>query len=136
MAVNLEYYEIDEASGVKTEINAVSFGNMFKGTRKKIPITIFNKGDTTAVSPVVTVKQFPNGSNECYTWKKVSFDKEKNFGTTLKLLDIEPNSWLKGKDVQFEDFNNYPTIAGTKPDQSWLLWEGTDFGWEVIASCI
>ena len=61
MAVKLEYYQIDPASKVKTKItNALSFGNMFKGTNKKIPIAIFNAGDTEAVSPTVSIKEYPD----------------------------------------------------------------------------
>lgn len=132
MAVKLEYYKIDEASGQKEKLNDVlGFGNMFKGTQRKIPITIFNTGDTDAVSPVVSVGQYSNNFSECYKWKKISFDKNQNFTTSLKLPNIKANSWLSGKTIQFEDFNNYPTVAGTKPDQSWMLWEGTAFGWEV-----
>lgn len=133
MAVKLEYYLIDEASGTKQKLGgSLSFGNMFKGSQSKIPITIFNAGDTTAYSPVVTIKQYPGSKyNECYTWKKLSFDKTDGYQYTLTLPDIPPNSWLRGKDVQSEDFNNYPVVAGTKPDQSWLLWEGTSLAWEV-----
>lgn len=131
--VDLEYYQIDEASGLKTKLNnAMSFGNMFKGTRQLIPITVYNNGDTPAVSPTVSIAEYPGGNNaESYKWKKISFSKTDGFTTSLKLPDIEPKSWLKGKDVVMEDFNNYPVIAGTKPDQTWLLWEGTNFGWEV-----
>lgn len=132
MTVKLEYYRIDEASGQKDKLNDVlGFGNMFKGTQKKIPITILNTGDTDAVSPVVSVGQYGDNFNECYKWKKISFDKNQNFVTSLKLPDIKAGKWLNGKNIQFEDFNNYPTVAGTKPDQSWMLWEGTAFGWEV-----
>lgn len=138
LTVKLEYYQIDETSGMKVKLNdTLSFGNMFKGTQKKIPITIFNSGDTTAVSPVVSIAQYPLGNYvDCFKWKKISFDKEKNYSISLKLPDIQPKSWLIGKEVQFEDFNSYPTIAGTRPDQAWLLWKGTDFAWEVIASYI
>lgn len=131
--VDLEYYSIDEASGLKTKLNnAMSFGNIFKGTRKLVPITIFNNGDTTAVSPSVSIQEYPIGNyTECYKWKKISFSKTDGYVTNLKLPDIQPKSWLKGKDVVMEDFNNYPVIAGTKPDQTWLLWAGTNFAWEV-----
>lgn len=133
MTVDLEFYQIDETNGQKVKLgDAVSFSNMFKGTQKRIPITVFNSGDTIAVSPRVFIEEYPSGKyTECYKWKKLSFDKDKNFTTSLKLSDIEPKSWLKGKTIQFEDFNNYPTIAGTKPDQSWLLWENSSFAWEV-----
>lgn len=133
MAVKLEYYQIDPASKNKTKItSALSFGNMFKGTNKKIPITIFNAGDTEAVSPVISIKEYPDGnSQEPYKWKKVSFDEHKNYTTSLSLPNIKPGDWLEGETVQFEDFNNYPVVAGTKPDQSWLLWEGGQFAWEV-----
>ena len=48
--VDLEYYQIDEASGLKTKLNnAMSFGNMFKGTRQLIPITVYNNGDTADI---------------------------------------------------------------------------------------
>ena len=131
--VNLEYYQIDEASGAKIKLsNAMSFGNMFKGTRQLIPITIFNNGDTPAVSPQVSIAEYPGGKHgESYKWKKISFSKTDGFGTSLKLPDIQPQSWLKGKDIVMEDFNNYPVVAGTKPDQTWLLWAGTNFAWEV-----
>ena len=47
MAVDLEFYSIDEASGAKTKLNDVyGFGNLFKGTQKRVPITIFNNGDS------------------------------------------------------------------------------------------
>lgn len=133
MAVNLEYYKIDEASNSKIKINnALEFGAIFKGTQKKIPITIFNSGDSPAISPEVTLTKHPDGKYEdAFKWKKISFDKDKDYGISLKLPDIEPGTWLKGKTVQFENFNDYPSVAGTKPDQSWLLWEGSAFGWEV-----
>ena len=133
MAVDLEFYSIDEASGAKTKLNDVyGFGNLFKGTQKRVPITIFNNGDSPAITPKARIAQYPTGGyTECFKWKKLSFMKNGNYTTSLELPDIAPQSWLKGKDVAFEDFNNYPTVAGTKPDQSWLLWKGTDFAWEV-----
>lgn len=133
MTVKLEYYQIDPSSKRKNQImGALSFGNMFKGTNKKVPITIFNAGDTEAISPVVSIQEYPDGSfTEPYKWKKVSFDEAKNYQNTLKLPTIKPGSWLEGETIQYEDFNNYPVVAGTKPDQSWLLWEASPFAWEV-----
>lgn len=133
MAVKLEYYQIDPTTKERTPITgALSFGNMFKGAGKKIPITIFNAGDTEAVSPVISIKEYPSGNyKEPYTWKKVSFDERKDFTNSLRLPNLKPNEWLEGKTVQFEDFNSYPVVAGTKPDMSWQLWEGGKFAWEV-----
>lgn len=129
--VNLEYFKVDE-QGKKAPIQgALGFGSMFKGSRKKVPITIFNSGDTPAVSPEISIREYPGGYSEPYKWKKVSFDENKNFGTSLKLPDIGAGQWLRGKDIRFEDFNSYPTVAGTKPDQAWLLTEDSSFAWEV-----
>ena len=104
MAVKLEYYQIDPVSKNKTKItSALSFGNMFKGTNKKIPITIFNAGDTEAVSPVISIKEYPDGNyQEPYKWKKVSFDEHKNYTTSLNLPNIKPGEWLEGETVQLK----------------------------------
>lgn len=132
MSAKLEFYTVDIANGKRTKIEgAMAFGNLFKGTQTRVPITIFNNGDTTAYKPVCSIKQYPDGEYAPVEWKKLSFNQNTDYGVSLELPDIEPKSWLKGKTVQFENFENYPVVAGTKPDMSWLLWEGTSFGWEV-----
>jgi hypothetical protein len=40
---------------------------------------------------------------------------------------------MTGKDVYFEDFSQYSTAAGTKPDQNWILWGGNDYVWQVYS---
>lgn len=113
--------------------DTLSFGNIFKGSQSKLAFTIFNAGDTTAVSPTMEIQQYPTGGyTECYQWKKISLSENDGYGIKLSLPDIAPNSWLEGKDIVEEDFNNYPQVAGTKPDQSWMLWNQSDYAWEVL----
>ena len=133
MAVDLQYYLVDQTNGQKSRINdVVSFGNMFKGSQSKVCITVFNAGDTTAVSPVMEIQQYPTGNySECHQWKQISMNETDGYSRRLELPDIKPNSWLEGKDIVAEDFNNYPQVAGTKPDQTWLLWKQSDSAWEV-----
>lgn len=132
MSANLEFYAVDLDTAARTKLEgSFSFGNIFKGAQKKAAITIFNNGDTTAVAPKCSIKEYPDESGLPVQWKKLSFNKNTGYNLSLSLPDIEPKSWLKGQTVQFEDFNNYPVVAGTKPDMSWLLTEGTAYGWEV-----
>lgn len=133
MTVDLQYYLVDQQTGQKTRINdAISFGNIFKGSQSKVAFTIFNAGDTVAVSPTMEIQQYPTGGfTECYQWKQISLSETDGYGIKLKLPDIKPNSWLEGKDIVEETFDNYAQIAGTKPDQSWLLWHQSDYAWEV-----
>ena len=111
--------------------NGYSLGNLFKGSQTKFSFTIFNNGDTTAVSPVVSFKRYQGGSSEPVTWKKVSFMENTNYDDSLDLPDLEPNSWLTGKDVYSEDFQGYPVIAGIPLSSDWLTWQGVDKTWEV-----
>lgn len=138
MSVKLEFYEYEESSGLKTKIeNAYSFGNLFKGAQVKVPIAIFNKGDTEAVDPVASVKEYTLGEgdfSECYKWKRISLSKTAGFATEVKLPTIKPNTWMTGKDIFVEDFSKYPPDSGAKPDQDWLLWtSGNDSIWEIYS---
>ena len=114
MTVQLEYYLVDQQTGQKQKMNdTLSFGNIFKGSQSKLAFTIFNAGDTTAVSPTMEIQQYPTGGyTECYQWKKISLSENDGYGIKLSLPDIAPNSWLQGKDIIEEDFNNYPQVAG------------------------
>lgn len=137
MSVNLEFYEVDPTTGLKTLIsnNNYSFGNLFKGSQTRACFTIKNTGDSTAVSPIVRITEFPSVTDVKYTdavtWKRLSFMETTNYGYQLNLPDIKPNSWLEGKDVYSEDFNNYPVIAGTPPDSTWMTWKNVSSAWEV-----
>ena len=136
MGVELEFYLYEELTGVKTKIDnqALNLGNLFKGTTKKIPIAIKNIGDAVAVAPSASIAEFfQNGKNysEAIKWKKLSLDKNVDFNTSVLLPDIAPNSWMSGKDIYFEDFSQYSTAAGTKPDMSWFLWAGNEYVWEI-----
>lgn len=135
MAVKLDFYEVDQKTGLKKPINgAYSFGNIFKGNQKKACFTVFNSGDTPAINPVVSIKEYPSESTdytEAVTWKRLSFMEASNYGYKLELPDIEPNSWLQGKDTYSEDFNNYPVVAGTPLDSTWMTWQNVSTTWEV-----
>lgn len=133
MAVDLEFYQVDPYTKQKTLIvNGYSLGNLFKGSQSKFAFTIYNKGDTTAVSPLVSFKRYQGSSEEPLKWKSVSFMENTNYADSLSLPDIKPNSWLTGKDVYSEDFQNYPVVAGTPLSSDWLTWQGVDKTWEVI----
>ena len=134
MAVDLKYYLVDQQTGQRTLMNdTLAFGNLFKGSQSKLAFTIFNEGDTVAVSPTLEIMQYPTGDfDECYQWKRISLSENDGYGIKITLPDIQPNSWLEGKDIVEETFDNYAQIAGTKPDQSWLLWHQSDYAWEVL----
>lgn len=132
MAVDLQFYQYDVATKQKTLItNGYNMGNIFKGGQSKFSFAIYNNGDTTAVSPIISFKRYQNSSNEPVTWKKVSFMENSNYGDTLQLPDIKAKSWLTGKDVYSEDFQGYPVIAGTPLSSDWQTWQGVDTTWEV-----
>lgn len=135
MTVKLDFYEVDQKTGIKRPIDgAYSFGNIFKGNQKKACFTIFNSGDTPAITPIVSVKEYPSEDNkykEAADWKRISFMESSNYGFKLDLPDIQPNSWLQGKDTYAEDFNNYPVVAGTPLDSTWMTWQNVSTTWEV-----
>jgi len=133
--IDLQFYVIEEASGLKTRIDSnLNLGSIFKGTEKKVPIAIFNAGDETAITPQVSIEEyFQTGKNylEAKQWKNLSLSKSSDFTTLLQVPDIPANSWMPGKDIYFEDFSQYSTAAGTKPDQNWIVWGGNEYVWEV-----
>ena len=137
MTVKLYVYNINSINGLKQPTNGVySFGNMFKGNQARSCFTIFNSGDTPAISPVVTIKPYPTDNDEepnmePVNWKRLSFMEASNYGYKLELPDIQPNSWLEGKDVYSENFNNYPVVAGTPLDSTWMTWQNVSTTWEV-----
>lgn len=137
MAVALEYYHIDETSGIKTKIeNALDLGSLFKGSEKKIPLAIYNAGDETAVKPTASIVEYlQQGKNykEAVTWKSLSLDKNSGFTTKLSLPDIPPKSWMAGKEIFMEDFSGYTTASGQRPDQTWTLWQGNEYVWQVYS---
>ena len=64
MTVKLDVYNINSINGLKQPTNGVySFGNMFKGNQARSCFTIFNSGDTPAISPVVTIKPYPTDND-------------------------------------------------------------------------
>lgn len=135
--VKLEYYKVDEVTGLKEKINNIySFGNLFKGSQKQIPISIKNVGDTDAISPVITMKQYVSEDGksypEAYKWKKLGYSKDTITEVELKLPDIKAGGWLEGKDVFTEDFSLYPTVAGTPLGNDWVVWQGTGLSFEVM----
>lgn len=140
MGVNLEYYLVEENTGVKTKIgNILDIGSIFKGTEKRIPIAIFNAGDETAISPKVKFAQYiQDGSNfyEALTWKKLAEDKYAEYSLSLQLQDIAPNSWLKGKRVFFENFNTYPVIRTALDTETWWVDEGLQGTWKTYSGYI
>lgn len=134
--VRLEYYKVDEATGLKEKINNIySFGNLFKGSQKQIPISIKNVGDTDAISPVITMKQYVSEDGksypEAYKWKRLGYSKDTITEVELRLPDIKAGGWLEGKDVFTEDFSLYPTVAGTPLGNDWVVWQGTGLSFEV-----
>lgn len=133
----LEYYAVDESSGLKTKIdNALDLGNLFKGTEIKKPIAIYNAGDEIAVKPVVSIAEYiqqGKSFKEALTWKSLSLDKNSGFVTKLSLPDIKPKSWMSGKEIYMEDFSQYTTTSGQSPDQTWTLWQGNQFVWQVYS---
>jgi hypothetical protein len=135
MSVDLQFYFVEEATGLKTKIgDALDLGSLFKGTETKTPIAIFNNGSEPAISPKVSIAEyFQVGKNykDAVTWKTLSLDKNSGYTTSLQLPDIPPKSWMQGKDIYFEDFNLYSTSAGTRPDMNWTTWAGSPYVWEV-----
>ena len=105
MSVDLKFYHYDVNTKQKTLItNGYNLGNLFKGSQKKFSFTIYNDGDTTAVSPFVSFKRYQSNSDKPIEWKSVSFMENSNYDKGLELPDIKPKSWLTGKDVYSEDF--------------------------------
>jgi len=135
--VNLQFYAIEPSTGLIEEItDQYNFGSLFKGTNKKVSIAIFNSGDEPAISPRAYVSEFfQTGKDfkECLRWKKLSLSENAGFATSVVLPDIQPNSWMQGKDIYFEDFSSYPNAAGTKPDQNWMLFQGNEYVWEIYS---
>lgn len=131
MGVDLKFYSVND-SGKKTELNgSASFGNIYKGNQSILNLAIYNAGDTTAYSPILLVKPF-NDSSEPVLWKTLSFDKNSSeWFESLELEDIEPHSWLKGYDIQIEDWSSYSTAAGTSPSDDWILWQSARGYWNV-----
>lgn len=123
MAVDLKFYSVDE-NGSKKELSGVaSFGNIYKGNQSIMELAIYNAGDSTAFSPVLSIKQY--GDNKTApSWKSLSFDSSStDWVQELELDDIEPHSWLRGYDIQTEDWSSYSTAAGTSPSDDWILWQ-------------
>ena len=140
MAVELEFYLVEELTGVKTKIdNILDLGSIFKGTEKKVPIAIYNAGTETAVSPKVRFTQYMQDGSDYYealTWKTLAEDKYAEFVTSLQLPDIQPKSWLAGKSVQYENFNSYPPIRTALDNESWWVDEGLAGTWKTYSGYI
>lgn len=131
MAVDLKFYSVDDL-GNKTELNGVTnFGNIYKGNQAIVRLAIYNNGDTTAYDPVLSIKQY--GTNAIAPkWKSLSFDSStSDWSDKLELDDIEPKSWLKGYDIASENWSSYSTLAGTEPDDSWVLKQSSKGYWNV-----
>ena len=138
MTVSLDYYLYDQSTKLKTLISdALDMGSLFKGSESKTAIAIYNSGDETAIKPMVSVAEFmQQGANfkEAITWKSLSLDINAGYITSkLSLPDIPAKSWMSGKDIYFEDFSGYSTSSGSKPDQTWTLWEGNTYVWQIYA---
>ena len=137
MTIDLQFYAVEESSGIKTLIgDTFDIGSLFKGNEVNLPISIYNNGTETAINPRVSIVQyFQEGKNysQAVTWKKLSLDKNSNFSTSILLPDIPANSWMPGKDIYNENFSGYPTVAGTRPDQDWTVYAGSQYVWEVYS---
>ena len=129
--VDLKFYSVDD-SGKKTELSGIAnFGNIYKANQSTIALAIYNAGDTTAYDPVLSLKQYGDFVSPV-KWKSLAFDiNSSEWGNTLKLDDIEPQSWLRGYDISSEDWSSYSTTAGTSPDDSWTLWQSSKGYWNV-----
>lgn len=137
MSVILDFYVIEEATGIKVKIDdSYSFGNLFKGTQRKVPLAIYNRGTSPAINPIASIQEYKlDGTTygESYKWKNVSLSKNAGYGQSVQLPNIQGKSWMTGKDIYYEDFSKYSTEAGTKPDQEWLLWGGSEGTWEIYS---
>ena len=131
MAVDLKFYSID-GNGNKKELNgSLSYGNIYKGNESVATLAIYNAGDTTAYDPVLSVKQYGDYADSA-KWKSLAFDIDSTEWTdSLELDDIEAHSWLKGYNVQTEDWSSYSTAAGTEPSDDWILWQSSKGYWNV-----
>lgn len=131
MSVDLRFYSIDQNGNKKELSGTVSYGNIYKGNESTIGLAIYNNGDTTAYDPVLSIKQYGDYA-ESATWKGLAFDATaKDWVKTLELDDIEPHSWLKGYDIQSENWSSYSTAAGTEPSDDWILWQSAKGYWNV-----
>lgn len=136
--VILEFYQVDPVTGLKTPVlGNYNFGNIFKGNQKRVCFTIKNVGDTDAIDPVASIKEYPASEDgkisyeDAKSWKRLSFMETTNYDYQLQLPTIKAGQWLQGKDVYAEDFNNYPVVAGTPPDSTWITWKSLATAWEV-----
>lgn len=131
MSVNLKFYSVDD-SGKKKELSGTaSFGNIYKGNQSIMRLAIFNEGDSTAFSPILSIKQYGN-YKDSPSWKSLAFDDAAtDWKQELQLEDIDANSWLKGYDERAENRSSYSTAAGTSPDDSWQLWQSAKGYWNV-----
>ena len=131
MSVDLKFYSVD-SNGNKKELNGtVSYGNIYKGNDSIQTLAIYNNGDTAAYDPILSIKQYGNYA-ESVKWKSLSFDIDATeWETSLQLDDIEPHSWLKGYNVQEENWSSYSTAAGTEPSDDWILWQSAKGYWNV-----
>lgn len=131
MAVDLKFYSVDDLGNKKELTGSASFGNIYKGNQSIMNLAIYNAGDSTAFSPVLSVKQFGE-YKDAPLWKSLSFDANSdNWVTELELDDIEPHSWLRGYNIQTEDWSGYSTAAGTSPSDDWRLWQSANGYWNV-----
>lgn len=138
MAADLQFYHIDTASGNKTPLSGTyNFGTIFKGNQLRACFSIKNNGDTDAIDPIVSIKKYPTDEesgkdySDAVTWKRLSFMENANYDYSLQLPTIKAGQWLEGKDTYLEDFNNYPVVAGTPPDSTWMTWKSNASAWEV-----
>lgn len=145
MAVNLKYYYLEESSGLEIPIKdnptrpdlgpTVEFGALFRGNQAKVGIKIFNEGDTPTAFTTASIGEFNMDGEvypDAYKWKKISLSKTMGFETRISLPDIQPNSWMTGKDIFTEDFSKYPPDLGVQPDIDWKLWGGHKT-WEIYS---
>lgn len=131
MAVDLKFYSVDSNGNKKELSGSVSYGNIYKGNQSTIGLAIYNNGDTTAYDPVLSIKQYGDYV-ESAKWKGLSFSEDSaEWVDTLTLDDIEPHSWLKGYNIQSEDWSSYSTAAGTEPSDDWILWQSAKGYWNV-----
>lgn len=138
MAMELEYYKVDELSNVKEKIDhTYGFGAIFKGEQKRVPIAIYNPNDYPAVTPVASIVEFTMDENhnysEAYKWKKISLSKNIGYTTSVELPTIQPHAWMTGKDVVMEDFSSYPPDIGASLNPDWMTWSGSNKIWEIYS---
>lgn len=127
MGAKIDFYKYDESTKVSSLLDGTfSLGDIFKGSSGIGALRLYNSGDAKATSPVLSMSAY-NDNTTILSWKGLSFSPDYDFGSTLTLEDIEPQTFATGRDIYVEDFDTYDyTTAQPIAGDDWSVWHGTD----------